>query len=78
MWKVRDICPNGRLVGITQGTYYAATGLWPILWMRSFEAVTGPKQDHWLVKTVGALVRPSVVTSRFGPDHNTAIQKVMV
>jgi hypothetical protein len=24
--------------------------------MRSFEAVTGPKVDRWLVKTVGALV----------------------
>jgi hypothetical protein len=24
--------------------------------MRSFERVTGPKRDHWLVKTVGVLV----------------------
>ena len=24
--------------------------------MRSFEAVTGPNRDEWLVKTVGALV----------------------
>jgi len=24
--------------------------------MRSFEAVTGPKRDKWLVKTVGALI----------------------
>jgi hypothetical protein len=36
--------------------YYAGTGLWPILSMRSFERVTGPKRDHWLVKTVGVLV----------------------
>jgi hypothetical protein len=39
-----------------QGLYYVATGLWPIFHMRSFEAVTGPKHDKWLVKTVGTLV----------------------
>lgn len=35
--------------------YYAATGLWPLVSMRSFEAVTGPKIDRWLVRMVGAL-----------------------
>jgi hypothetical protein len=35
--------------------YYLITGLWPIVHLRSFEAVTGPKTDRWLVKTVGAL-----------------------
>jgi hypothetical protein len=39
-----------------QGAYYVASGLWPLIDMRSFEAVTGPKHDRWLVKTVGALV----------------------
>ena len=45
-----------RLVAITQGIYYIATGLWPILSMSSFEWVSGPKTDHWLVRTVGVLV----------------------
>jgi hypothetical protein len=39
-----------------QGVYYAFTGLWPLLHMPSFLAVTGPKTDLWLVRTVGALV----------------------
>src|SRR3954452_2953297 len=39
-----------------QGAYYAVTGIWPLLHMRSFLAVTGPKIDLWLVETVGALV----------------------
>lgn len=39
-----------------QGAFYLATGAWPLLHMNSFEAVTGPKRDRWLVKTVGALV----------------------
>ena len=39
-----------------QGTYFFVTGVWPLLSMRTFEAVTGPKRDRWLVKTVGVLV----------------------
>jgi hypothetical protein len=41
---------------LAQGAFYAVTGIWPILHMRSFEAVTGPKADRWLVKTVGGLL----------------------
>ena len=40
----------------TQALYYAATGIWPLLDIKSFERITGPKADRWLVKTVGALV----------------------
>ncbi len=39
-----------------QGLYYIATGLWPLASRRTFEAVTGPKTDWWLVQTVGVLV----------------------
>ncbi len=45
-----------RLTALAQGVYFVATGLWPILHLRSFEVVTGPKVDGWLVKTFGALV----------------------
>lgn len=38
-----------------QGAFYVATGIWPILSRRTFEAVTGPKKDFWLVKTVGVM-----------------------
>ncbi len=41
---------------LTQGFYYILTGLWPLLNYKSFEAVTGPKTDVWLVKTVGLLI----------------------
>jgi len=43
-------------VALVQGTYFAATGVWPLVHMRSFEAITGRKRDHWLVNTVGLLV----------------------
>ena len=38
------------------GAFYFATGVWPLVHMRSFELITGPKQDKWLVRTVGLLV----------------------
>src|SRR5829696_9481870 len=44
------------LLARVQALFYIVTGVWPFLSMRSFEAVTGPKVDRWLVKTVGALV----------------------
>jgi hypothetical protein len=39
-----------------QGLYFAITGIWPLISMAAFEAVTGSKTDDWLVKTVGALI----------------------
>jgi hypothetical protein len=45
-----------RALALGQGAYFGATGLWPILHLRSFEAVTGPKPEGWLVKTVGGLL----------------------
>ena len=44
------------LAPLSQGIFYVATGLWPILHIRSFEAVTGRKRDKWLVKTTGGLI----------------------
>lgn len=45
-----------RSVTVVQGLYFLMTGLWPLLSIRTFMQVTGPKTDVWLVKTVGALV----------------------
>lgn len=41
---------------LLQGAYFFATGLWPLVSVDSFQVVTGPKTDLWLVKTVGVLV----------------------
>lgn len=57
----RDAGPADALA-VAQGAFYVATGAWPILHMRSFEAVTGEKTDDWLVKTVGALIAVAGVT----------------
>jgi hypothetical protein len=39
-----------------QGAYYLVSGCWALVDISSFQAVTGPKQDLWLVKTVGLLL----------------------
>jgi hypothetical protein len=38
-----------------QGAYYLVSGLWAIVDRGGFEAVTGRKEDYWLVRTVGLL-----------------------
>jgi hypothetical protein len=43
-------------VALVQGGFYVLTGVWALVDLDSFMAVTGPKTDLWLVKTVGALV----------------------
>ncbi|MBM4441395.1 MAG: hypothetical protein FJ027_13335 [Candidatus Rokubacteria bacterium] len=51
---MRDRLTHALALG--QGLYFFTTGVWPLFSMRTFEAVTGPKVDRWLVKTVGVLV----------------------
>jgi len=46
-------------VALAQSAEYVSTGIWPLLSMKTFEAITGPKVDRWLVRTVGILVTVS-------------------
>jgi hypothetical protein len=52
---MRERTNQARLAQL-QGAAYLVTGIWPIIHRRSFEAVTGPKTDYWLVRAVGALI----------------------
>lgn len=45
-----------RSVALAQGLYYLLTGIWPLVSIGTFQKVTGPKADQWLVKTVGVIV----------------------
>ena len=47
---------GARRLARLMGWYYLVTGIWPLLHIRSFERITGPKTDKWLVKTAGALI----------------------
>ena len=45
-----------RRLAMAQGLYYMAAGLWPVVHIDSFQAVTGAKTDLWLVITIGLLI----------------------
>jgi hypothetical protein len=48
--------PTERAVATAQAGFYLTSGIWPLLDRGSFERVTGPKSDFWLVQTVGLCV----------------------
>ncbi len=43
-------------LAVAQGIFYIVTGVWPLVSIGSFQRVTGPKTDLWLVKTAGVLI----------------------
>lgn len=45
-----------RVIAAAQAAYLLVGGLWPLSHMASFVAVTGPKADLWLVRTVAGLL----------------------
>lgn len=45
-----------RVLAFVQGGFFFVSGVWPLVHLRSFLFVTGPKTDTWLVQTVGALL----------------------
>lgn len=55
-----------------QGAYFFLTGVWPLVHLRSFTRITGPKVDGWLVKTVGALIAVVGATMAFGAWRRNA------
>ena len=51
-----------KRLAVAHGTFNVVTGLWPLVSMASFERVTGPKVDRWLVQTVGGLTAVNGLT----------------
>src|SRR3989337_1621658 len=45
-----------RVLLSVQAMVYIATGIWAVFSRATFEKVTGPKTDYWLVRMVGLLV----------------------
>jgi uncharacterized protein (TIGR04206 family) len=48
--------PAGAPLALAHGLFNLAGGLWPLVHMRSFERVFGPKTDRWLVRVVAGLL----------------------
>lgn len=47
---------NAIAVGRAHGLANILGGVWPLVHLRSFEKVLGPKADKWLVRTVAGLL----------------------
>ncbi|HEX5942967.1 MAG TPA: hypothetical protein VFY66_11855 [Anaerolineales bacterium] len=65
-----------HLVALVQGIYFFVTGVWPLLSMKTFLMVTGPKTDLWLVKTVGmilAVIGAVLIRAQVNAEINTSI-----
>ena len=60
-----------RVLIRVQGIYTLITALWGLLHIESFMAVTGPKTDIWLVKTVAVLLIPICIPLFWGILHKT-------
>ncbi len=63
-------------VALVQGIYFLISGVWPILSMRTFTKVTGPKTDLWLVKTVGlflAVIGIVLIAAQIDDQINTPV-----
>jgi hypothetical protein len=71
--QLLDKVSRPRTLARAQGTFNIVGGLWPLLSIRSFEAIFGPKVDRWLVYTVAGLLlvngTEQVLSSR---DDNVA------
>jgi hypothetical protein len=55
-----------RILLWVQAIYFFLTALWGLVDIDSFMAVTGPKADIWLVKTVSVLLIPIVISMLCG------------
>jgi hypothetical protein len=64
----------GTRIALAQGFYYLASGLWPVVHLASFMAVTGPKTDHWLVQAFGIVLAASGVVFVWRGAHGRVDQ----
>jgi hypothetical protein len=47
---------SGGGIAVAHGAFNVVGGLWPLVHLRSFEWVFGPKTDDWLQMTTGGLL----------------------
>lgn len=69
---------TGEVLSLTHGIFNFTTGIWPVLHRRSFEAVTGPKYDFWLVRTVGLLLATTGVVMTMAGTRRRVTPEVRV
>ena len=66
---------SARRLGLLHGTANVLGGLWPLMNLRSFESVFGPKVDRWLVKTVSGLLLVNGIVQLSGGATEAALRQ---
>ena len=51
-----ETTPLTRYLIIAHGLYLTIGGLWPLFYLQGFEAVTGPKVEDFLVRTIALIL----------------------
>jgi hypothetical protein len=70
--------PGGHSVARWQGAFNIVGGLWPLVSMRTFEAVYGPKADRWLQCTVaGLLVTIGAAQATARTDEEVRLARIL-
>ena len=54
--RAKETPVDGVVLARAHGAANLVFGLWPLVHLRSFEGVFGPKVDRWLVRTVSGLL----------------------
>jgi hypothetical protein len=75
-----------QTIATIQGGYFLATGLWPLVHVESFQAVTGRKTDnwtgseadHWLLNTVSVLILSIAVPLLVAAWRNTITPEIIL
>ncbi len=63
------------LLARSHGWFNTVGGAWPLLHMRSFERVFGPKTDRWLVRAVAGLMLTNGVTQILAEPSVSALRQ---
>jgi hypothetical protein len=66
---------------LAQGLFFLGMGLWPLVHLKSFMFVTGPKEDDWLVRTIGALsavIGGALLAAAIEEEESTAVRTLAI
>lgn len=73
---VRDSKQLYSLLSWGQAVYYLVTAMWALVSIRTFQKVTGPKTDIWLVKTVSVLIGAVGVVLAYAGSRKEPVPEV--
>jgi hypothetical protein len=75
---IRNDDTQVRSLALVHALYFMIGGAWAVMGKRTFEAVTGPKADYWLVRTVGGLLSVAGVVLALASIRNRLTAEIQL